>query len=77
MKFEVVIEKARPSLSAYVPALQGCIATGTSASRIEQLIREAISFHLHGLREDSIKMPEPSCAVGCVELAAYSEFCER
>jgi predicted RNase H-like HicB family nuclease len=53
-----------------VPDLPGCIATGTSASEVEQLIREAISFHLEGLREDGIDIPEPSGAVGYVELAA-------
>ena len=70
MKFAVVIERAGPNLSAYVPDLPGCIATGTSASEVEQLIREAISFHLEGLREDGIDIPEPSGAVGYVELAA-------
>jgi predicted RNase H-like HicB family nuclease len=70
MKYAVVIEKAGENLSAYVPDLPGCIATGDTASDVEQQIREAISFHLDGLREDGIEIPEPSCAVGYVELAA-------
>lgn len=70
MKYAVVIEKAGENLSAYVPDLPGCIATGNSTVEVEQLIREAISFHLEGLREDGIEIPEPSCAVGYVELAA-------
>jgi predicted RNase H-like HicB family nuclease len=70
MKYAVVIEKAGENLSAYVPDLPGCIATGETASEVEQQIREAISFHLDGLREDGIEIPEPSCAVGYVELAA-------
>jgi predicted RNase H-like HicB family nuclease len=70
MKYAVVIERAGENLSAYVPDLPGCIATGNSASEIEQRIREAISFHLEGLREDGIEIPEPTCAVGYVELAA-------
>ena len=70
MKYAVVIEKAGENLSAYVPDLPGCIATGDTTSEVEQQIREAISFHLDGLREDGIEMPEPSCAVGYVELAA-------
>jgi predicted RNase H-like HicB family nuclease len=53
-----------------VPDLPGCIATGKSVSEVEQLVREAISFHLEGLREDGVEIPEPSCAVGYVELAA-------
>ena len=70
MKYAVVIEKAGENLSAYVPDLPGCIATGNSAPEVEQLIREAISFHLDGLREDGMEIPETSCAVGYVELAA-------
>jgi len=70
MKYAVVIEKAGENLSAYVPDLPGCIATGDTVSKVEQQIREAISFHLDGLREDGIEIPEPSCAVGYIELAA-------
>jgi predicted RNase H-like HicB family nuclease len=70
MKYAVVIEKAGENFSAYVPDLPGCIATGDTTSEAEQQIREAISFHLDGLREDGMEIPEPSCAVGYVELAA-------
>ena len=70
MKYAVVIEKAGGNFSAYVPDLPGCIATGDTAYEAEQQIREAISFHLDGLREDGMEIPEPSCAVGYVEFAA-------
>ncbi|MFN6337782.1 MAG: type II toxin-antitoxin system HicB family antitoxin [Cyanobacteriota bacterium] len=70
MKYAVVIERAGDNLSAYVPDLPGCVATGHSASEVEQLIREAISFHLEGLKEDGLEIPEPTCAVGYVELTA-------
>ena len=70
MKYTVVIERAGENLSAYVPDLPGCIATGSTASEVEQLIREAITFHLVGLKQDGNEIPEPSCAVGYVELAA-------
>ncbi|MFN9071810.1 MAG: type II toxin-antitoxin system HicB family antitoxin [Cyanobacteriota bacterium] len=70
MKYAVVIERAGDNLSAYVPDLPGCIATGNSTSKVKQLIREAISFHLEGLREDGLEIPEPTCAVGYVDLAA-------
>ena len=73
MKFAVVIERRGENLSAYVPDLPGCIATGSTASEVEQLIREAITFHLEGLRQDGIEIPEPSGAVGYVELAAQPE----
>jgi predicted RNase H-like HicB family nuclease len=70
MKYAVVIERAGENLSAYVPDLPGYIVTGNSVDQIELLVREAISLHLEGLREDGIEIPEPSCAVQYVELAA-------
>jgi predicted RNase H-like HicB family nuclease len=70
MRYAVVIEKAGKNFSAYAPDLPGCIAAGDNAFEAEQLIREAISFHLDGLREDGMDIPEPSCAVGYVELSA-------
>jgi predicted RNase H-like HicB family nuclease len=70
MKYAVVIEKAGENFSAHLPDLPGCIATGDTAPEAEQQIREAISFHLDGLREDGMEIPEPSCAVGYVVLAA-------
>ena len=48
MKYAVAIERAGENLSAYVPDLPGCIATGSTASEVEQLISEAIAFHLEG-----------------------------
>ncbi len=70
MKYTVVIERAGENFSAYVPDLPGCIVTADSTSEVEQLMREAISLHLEGLREDGIEIPQPSCAVGYVELVA-------
>ena len=70
MRYAIVIDEAGGNLSAYVPDLPGCIVTGNSVYEVEQLVREAISFHLEGLREDGIEIPEPSCAVQYVELAA-------
>ena len=46
MRYAIVIEKAESNYSAYVPDLPGCIATGATVSEVEQLIREAISFHI-------------------------------
>jgi predicted RNase H-like HicB family nuclease len=70
MKYAVVIEKADGNFSAYVPDLPGCVATGHSLSEVEDQIREAISFHLDGMREDGIPIPEPTSKVEYIELAA-------
>ena len=52
MEFAVVIERAEYNYAAYVPDLPGCIATGETLEETEQQIREAILFHIQGLRED-------------------------
>jgi predicted RNase H-like HicB family nuclease len=70
MRYAIVIENAGGNYSAYVPDLQGCIATGDSLASTEQAIREAIESHLDGLREDGTQIPPPSSRVDYVEVAA-------
>ena len=70
MRYAVVIEEAGRNFSAYVPDLPGCIATGATLAETEQAIREAIEFHLEGLREDGDPIPPPSSRVDYVEVAA-------
>ncbi len=69
MKYAVVIEKAENNYSAYVPDLPGCIATGATIEEVEQQIREAIEFHLDGMREDGERFPPPSSHVEYVDVA--------
>jgi len=70
MRYAIVIEKAKDNYSAYVPDLPGCIATGASLKEAESHIREAIEFHLDGMREDGTPFPPPSSHVEYVEVAA-------
>jgi predicted RNase H-like HicB family nuclease len=70
MRYAIVIEKAENNYSAYVPDLPGCVATGTTIEETESQIREAIEFHLEGLREDGLPVPPPSSRVEYVEIAA-------
>ena len=70
MRYAIVIEKAEDNFSAYVPDLPGCVATGASVTEIEAQIREAIEFHIEGLREDGAPIPEPSSQVEYVDVAA-------
>ncbi len=70
MRYAIVIEKAENNYSAYVPDLPGCIATGSTVQEVEKIIREAIAFHLDGLREDGISPPQPQSQVEYVEVAA-------
>ena len=70
MRYAVVIENAGTNFSAYVPDLPGCIATGATLAETEAAIREAIEFHLDGLREDGSPIPPPSSKVEYIEVAA-------
>ena len=70
MRYAIVIEKAANNYSAYVPDLPGCIATGETVEEVEVEIREAIAFHLEGLREDGLPVPAPSSQVEYVDIAA-------
>jgi predicted RNase H-like HicB family nuclease len=70
MRYAIVIEPADSNYSAYVPDLPGCVATGPTIAETEQAIREAIEFHLEGLRADNLPIPPASSRVDYVEVAA-------
>lgn len=70
MRYAIVIEKAESNFSAYVPDLPGCIATGATVEEAEAQIREAIEFHLEGMREDGLPIPQPESRVEYVDVAA-------
>lgn len=70
MRYAVVIERAEGNFSAYVPDLPGCVATGATVAEVEAEIRDAIEFHLDGMREDGLPVPAPSSRVEYVEVAA-------
>jgi len=70
MRYAIVIEKAERNYSAYVPDLPGCIATGQTIKEVETEIREAITFHIEGMRADGDDVPVPSSQVEYVDIAA-------
>jgi len=67
MRYAVVIEKADGNYSAYVPDLPGCIATGATVADVENEIREAIRFHIDGLKEDGQPVPQATSIADYVE----------
>ena len=70
MRYAIVIEKEESNYAAYVPDLPGCVATGITPEEVETQIREAIEFHLQGMREDGLPIPEPQSRVNYIDVAA-------
>ncbi len=60
MKYAVVFEKSATGYAAYVPDLPGCVTTGPTLEDAERLIREAIEFHIEGMKLHGERVPEPS-----------------
>jgi len=70
MRYMVVIERGETSWGAHVPDLPGCVAVGETRGEVLQLIREAIEFHIDGLKEDGLPVPIPSSEGEFVEIGA-------
>lgn len=70
MKYLIVIEETATGFSAYSPDLPGCVSTGSTFEETAQNMREAIEFHIHGLREEGYPVPKPSTKSTYIEVAA-------
>jgi predicted RNase H-like HicB family nuclease len=68
MKYAVIIEAGAGNYSAYVPDLPGCIATDRTLEEVKKVMREAIAFHIEGLREEGLPVPPPTSLCEYVEL---------
>jgi predicted RNase H-like HicB family nuclease len=74
MRYAVVIEKAVDNYSAYVPDLPGCVATGETVAEVERELREAIRFHIEGLKEDGLPVPPPTAVAEYVDAWALRKL---
>ncbi len=63
MQYLIVIEKTTTGYSAYSADLDGCVATGSTKQEVEQSMREAIEFHVEGLRHEGYSVPQPSSLI--------------
>lgn len=70
MQYLVVVEKGPTSFGAHVPDLPGCVAVGETKEEVMSLIREAIEFHLEGLKQDGQPIPAPASTSEVVEVKA-------
>ena len=70
MRYLIVIEQTGTGYSAYSPDLDGCVATGASREEVERTMKEAIEFHLDGLRQDGKPVPSPHAYSAYVDVPA-------
>jgi len=70
MRYLVVVEEGQSSFGAYVPDLPGCVAAGETREEALALIREAIEFHLDGLKQAGLVIPRPSSTGEVVDVHA-------
>ena len=70
MKYTVIYEKGDSTWGAYVPDLPGVIAAGDSREEAESLIREAVEFHIEGLRAEGFTVPPPASWAGTLDIVA-------
>ncbi len=69
MRYTVVIERTSNNYAAYVPDLPGCVASGGTRKEVLKEIREAIAFHIEGMREDGEPVPTPQTTAAVVDTA--------
>jgi predicted RNase H-like HicB family nuclease len=67
-RYAIIIEKSDSGYGAFVPDLPGCVAVGKSIQETERLIKEAIEFHLEGMKEDGVEIPLPTSVAEYVEV---------
>ena len=69
-KYLVVVEETSTGYSAYSPDLEGRVSTGQTREEVEKNMREAIEFHLEGLRLEGLQVPPPHTYSTYVEVPA-------
>jgi predicted RNase H-like HicB family nuclease len=70
MRYTVIIEKSENNYGAWAPDLPGCVTTGPTVDETLANMRDAIEFHLEGMREDGEPIPAPTTIATVIEVAA-------
>lgn len=70
MKYLVVIEEINTGYSAFSPDLPGCVATGSSKEEVEKNMKDAVAFHLEGMDQEGLKIPQPHSFSTYLEVSA-------
>ena len=67
-RYLYVIEPTATGFSAFSPDLPGCVATGATREQVEARMREAIEFHVEGLRLEGESVPRPTSFAGYADI---------
>jgi predicted RNase H-like HicB family nuclease len=70
MRYLIIIERGETSWGAYVPDLPGCAAVADTREEVLVLVREAIEFHIEGLKQEGLPVPPPSSEGEFVQVGA-------
>lgn len=68
MRYTVIIEKEGNNYGAYIPDLPGCVAVGETKEEVLKLIKEAIEFHLEGMKKEGMHIPDPTTTSELIEV---------
>ena len=69
-EYVVIYERTQNGWSAYSPDVPGCVAAGETREEVERNYKEALAFHIEGLKEEGLAIPEPTTEAGRVTIAA-------
>lgn len=73
MRYTIVVERAPENFAAYVPDVPGCVAAAETREEVVREIRQALQFHIEGLRESGEPVPEPTSTADVVEVDPVPE----
>jgi len=73
MRYAILLEPTKTGFSAHVPDLPGCVAAGETREETLEFIREAIEFHLEGMRLHGETIPEATSICEYVEVTQQIE----
>lgn len=67
-RYLIVVEETRTGFSAYSPDLLGCVSTGATRTEVEANMKDAIEFHLDGMKQEGYPVPKPTAKSTYVEI---------
>jgi predicted RNase H-like HicB family nuclease len=68
-KYTVFFDPTATGYSAHMPDLPGCVAAAPTLEETRKLMREAIEFHVEGMRLNGEMVPVPTPHVEEIEVA--------